>query len=394
MRAFLITILAIAILLLAGAWVYLLINGAPESVEDLRDQLFGGTTLPTPEPITETTPTIAEPDDRLATNVPLLQVSERAVAGAGLHRIASSSVLRYMEKGTGHIYELDVDTGVSTRISNTTIPGAARAIWSPQGDRLIILTDTQGGPGTISLGTLATTTDGVLLSLSPLTDDTENIAFSQDGTTLFYTRPASDGKTELSALALKTNTVKRAGVVPFSESTMLWDLWGSDEHYVYTRPAAGYRGYLYRIGDRSLEKIDEGETLVAVRADRATMLINKSGQSGETSTRIDLGTNAGDFLSIPVVREKCASGSSVWCAASEEAGGSFPVPWYQGLVSYSDRIYRVDPETGAQASLELETYARMPIDVTDLSAGMEGRLIFINKRDDTLWLANPALISS
>jgi hypothetical protein len=391
MRTTLIIILITLILLLGGAWAYLLLNGAPKSVADIRQSLFGGsntivTTL-TPTPVVESEPAEAR---TIPLASPLIEVTDRAVAGAIIAQVGSSTVLRYMEKGTGHVYEVSLETGLETRISNTTIPGATHATWAPQGTRAVVETDTQGNRGSMFLGTLSTSTTGYVFDLEGLTDTLENIAFGNKGE-LFYT-VAGDGGTVALARDLRTGSTAEIFRLPFTQSTVLWDIWGKGNHYAYTKPAYGYTGYLYRIDGGALTKIAQGQTLSAVRPEAVAFLITQDGGTGSYSTLLRTDTSMAPFMDIHATDAKCAGDTSViWCAASAEAGAGFPVAWYQGTVSYDDSIYRVDPKTGVSTlELDPEAIARVPIDATDLAVGPDGRVIFRNKIDDSLWLLNPS----
>lgn len=389
MRTILISILVALILLLGGAWAYLLLNGSPESVADLRQNLFGGSdpivSTPTPTPIiaSESTETRT-----IALGVPLLKVSDRAVAGAVIAPVASSTVLRYVEKGTGHIYEVSLETGVETRISNTTIPGAVRAIWAPSGRKTIIETDTLGARGSIYLGTLGTSTAGVIVDLEGLTDALDNVAFSNTDT-LFYTTIVS-GETVGFARDLTQGSTVELFRVPFTESIVLWDIAGGGRHYAYTKPAFGFSGFLYEVGSIQLRKVDAGIGLVAARLGNV-LLISKNRAQGTPTLMLNEVSGLGTFTSIPGSREKCAGSTVIYCGGSDQVGVDFPVFWYQGTVSYDDTIYRIDPRDGA-VTLELdpETIAREPLDVTDIFVGPDGRVLFRNKVDDALWLLNPS----
>jgi len=390
MRTILISVLVALILLLGGAWAYLLLNGAPASVADLRENLFGGAndlivTTPNPTPIITQDSTETR---TIALGVPLLQVSDRAVAGAVIATVGSSSVLRYVEKGTGHIFEVSLETGLETRISNTTIPGAVYANWAPSGARTIIETDAQGARGSMYLGTLSTSTAGTVVDLEGLTDTLNNIAFSEEDT-LFYTT-TTGGVTVAFARNLTQGSITELFRLPFVESTILWDTEGEGRHYAYTKPAFGFQGFLYAAGSTGLEKIDQGAGLVAARIGDM-LLISKNRAQGAPTLILNEASGLGAFTSVPGSREKCAGETTIWCGASAEAGADFPVSWYQGTVSYDDSIYRINPSSGEVAlELDPEMIAREPLDVTDLGVGPDGRVIFKNKVDDTLWLLNPS----
>lgn len=391
MRNILIIVLILVILLLGGAWIYLLLNGAPEGVDDIRKNLFGGDTITTtPGPAPEIIEVPAE-ETTISTEAILIQITDRAVAGAVITEIASSTVVRYVEKGTGHIYELSLDDGVVRRVSGATVPGAAHAVWSPSGSHFVLMNEVNGAPRDLLIGTIHQNPDQdeYVVDTESLSADPQDVAFSKDGKNLYFTRRSVDGTVGFSR-SIDIGTETKVFSVPMRDMSVLWDLWNAKAHMVYTRPAEGYMGYLYTIVNGALQKEAEGTGLTAVRTDNRTVLVSANG--GASLLRI--GERTGSTMPIAPVREKCDAGIAIWCAASGTSTG-FPVPWYQGLVSYNDTIYRIDLATGESTSiLELETYAREQLDVTGLMAGAGDRLLFTNKRDDSLWLANPALVTA
>ncbi|MDP3762955.1 MAG: hypothetical protein Q8Q97_02690, partial [bacterium] len=59
---------------------------------------------------------------------------EANVAGVAF----AKNKIRYIDRETGHVFEIDPDGQNKTRISNTTIPGIFEVIWSPDGTRAIL----------------------------------------------------------------------------------------------------------------------------------------------------------------------------------------------------------------------------------------------------------------
>lgn len=52
--------------------------------------------------------------------------------------VGQNTVIRYIERGTGHIYETSTSTLEAKRISNTTIPKIYEAYFTDKGDNLIL----------------------------------------------------------------------------------------------------------------------------------------------------------------------------------------------------------------------------------------------------------------
>jgi hypothetical protein len=391
MKKTLIGILVLLILLLGGAWVYLLINGAPESVGDIRDTLFGTENFPQGSdagsdiPPFEETPT----GQTIETNAPLIKITSRPTAGATILQNDQGTFVRYMEKGSGNIYDVSLQSGTESLVSQKVISGVVESHWSPLGTHAVLILDSGGSRGE----TLLATFDETGLTTDSLPTTFNNV-FSLDGTTLYYTERNASGGTTAFARNLEAGTVTTLFTVPFAESAVLWDRWNKTAHYIYTKAAPGLMGYLYEVKAGVLEKVDEAFQLTTSRQDSDTVIVNKNSGQGPYSLMLTLEDGRGTFLSLQTLEEKCARARGVLlCAASDAMhAATFPIPWYQGIVSYVDKIYTVDRTTGESTVVaDLEALSREQIDVTDIAASDSGQVIFRNKRDDSLWLFNPPL---
>ena len=61
----------------------------------------------------------------------LRKISSEPVAGAAVFNIGTTSIVRFVEKGTGNVYEVKSDSLAVQRLTNTTIPKIVRAFWLP-----------------------------------------------------------------------------------------------------------------------------------------------------------------------------------------------------------------------------------------------------------------------
>src|SRR3989344_6052239 len=98
-------------------------------------------------------------------------------------------------------------------------------------------------------------------------------------------------------------------------------------------------------------------------------------QKGETVGRDDGAT----------LTEKCAwaaDGAAIYCGIPLNPDGRLPDDWYKGLVSFSDRIVKIDSRTGAVTDI----LARSTFDAVNLFADSKNQfLFFTNKTDSSLW---------
>ncbi len=96
-------------------------------------------------------------------------------------------------------------------------------------------------------------------------------------------------------------------------------------------------------------------------------------------------------FAITALPEKCLwtkDSITLFCGAPNEIPeGMYPDSWYQGKVSFSDALWKINTETGALNILAIpEEDAREEIDLIDpMLSPDEHTLIFRNKKDSSLW---------
>ena len=101
--------IVLGIILLGGAWWYLLMNGRPEGLSGIPNPFgtFG-------DDSEEFAPAPREPAIEPRVSGALRKLSEVPVAGAVLTRRDGASYARYVERGTGHIFEVDLASSATT----------------------------------------------------------------------------------------------------------------------------------------------------------------------------------------------------------------------------------------------------------------------------------------
>jgi len=70
----------------------------------------------------------------------LRKISNEPVAGAVIFNSGTSSIVKFVEKGTGNVYEARSDSHLIQRLTNTTIPKIVRAFWLPNGSGFLAQT--------------------------------------------------------------------------------------------------------------------------------------------------------------------------------------------------------------------------------------------------------------
>lgn len=378
-RIIVITTIALLILALLGwLWWYLLVNGRPEGLGNIPNP-FGGADTPVAFPGMPDEQT----DELPATPAPLWQVSEEPVAGAVFVERDGALFIRYIERGTGHIFETDTATRARERLVDTTVPRVTAAIWSMNGSYVAVLREATTGT-TAALGTLVTTESGdALLETTPLPSALQNVAFSPDGETLHYTVPDGAG-----SAGYAHDPISGERRVLFQTPLRHITVSSWEPLLIYTTPSARMAGYAYT--GASLERLvgglpglmamRYGDTLIASYAEDGA-LVSEPSSAGSPPPL------------IPVFPEKCTTGSmattTVWCAAPMDMpSGDYPDVWYQGAVSFDDILWELNTETGSGLSINIPSQrVGEPVDVIDMMVSPDEQLLmFINKRNGGLWV--------
>jgi hypothetical protein len=133
MKKLLLILGVVLILLLGAAWAYVFIYGVPENAEEIfgRFDRAGDAPVFTGDENSGDID-VGDRSDGMNEGVVsrLRQLTTRPVAGA----IFTPEGIRYVERGTGHVYQIDLVSGGERMVSGTTLQRTIRAIFSPNGN--------------------------------------------------------------------------------------------------------------------------------------------------------------------------------------------------------------------------------------------------------------------
>ncbi|MFT5849384.1 MAG: hypothetical protein ACI9H6_000191 [Patiriisocius sp.] len=384
-RALIITIGIVIIILVLAVWVYLMLFGTPKGTGEVFTNLgfelsSQGTTIQTPEPDNILPDVIVDTQ-----TAALRQLTTRPVAGFTFASTTFGQTVRYVERGTGHIYEINLDTGIETPLSRTTVPKVSEAVFSPGGETIALTSYNQYTPE-VFVGTLAGDINITGIALQPGAD---NIVFETD-TEIRYSLN-NNGTTKGFSHDIETLVQREL----FSFNYINLDVsWGSDldEIYLSTKPAHNHEGFIYTIANNILTPatFSANGLSALITNNYIVTTYNSDGRyaSGVVDTR-------GEFKTLPLLalKEKCVStppnNGLVWCAAPLETDSpTFVEDWYKGIRTSADHFWLLDvqSQTARLEASPVDLVGRT-IDVSDISINPEGQLLtFTNKIDHTLWL--------
>ena len=377
----------VAVVTLFLMWLYLLIYGTPQSVTTVFTDfgLFGGAaeqTTPVPEPVVEA-PVVDIKAEKLR------QLTTRPVAGFREYQATSSEprFILYAEAGTGHIYQINLETGEEVRLSNTTIPNAESAVFSPD-QKYVAVRSGYSTQSEVVLLTLVSGGTSVAKNLLPRMTD---FIFSAENE-LLYTELTSDG-TAGRILSPTTKITRTQFSIPFQAVTMIWGIDKNTPHYVYPKATTKLNGYLYAIKNGVV--IRQPLTGQGLIAEASSEYIIETELQGEqpVSSIYTLATKKTSPATIIFEPSKCAfsprNAALLYCGYElTDYSYNYPDDWYRGTRTFNDRIWLLNLKTGSASQLiSPEKEVGRQIDITNMNAGIDGKMVyFTNKNDNTLWL--------
>jgi hypothetical protein len=323
--------------------------------------------------------------------------------------------VRYMERATGHIFEINTNSPAAAEISNATLPKVYEAIFAPGGNSLVARFLSATNPDQILSYYIelkdkkqATTTPGTVASASAnaktlkdaagayLPIDLRELVMSPSGAkilTLSYT----NGGGKISVSSTNGSNVKSVLTHPLRE--WLLDMIGDGKAVITTKPSAIADGYAYAldVATGSLKKIigNIAGLTVLPRNDGAA-LIGAGSNQGTINTFVYLVEGAKKIpLALTTLPEKCAwsntDKSVVYCAVPEFIPqASYPDVWYQGRLTFTDDLWKINVSSGETNLISnLPKESTQKIDAINLTLSADDSYItFINKVDLTLWGLN------
>jgi len=381
-RPLIITIGIMLLFSMMGLWVYLLAYGAPEKPREVFTNL-GFLGNPQNEAPRVVTPTLEQnPGVQLSLGgSSLQQLTTRAVAGFAFVN-AEEKKLQYAEKGTGHLYEIDLTTGTERQISLTTVPQTAEAVFGPDA-RSVVLITYEGYAKKHLLGLLH---DNELL-LTELPDGVDNLTF-KDENTLYFTRE-ENAQTIGYSYKIDADTTAQIARVPFGGSTFVW---GSEVNgiYAYPKPTEALGSSVYQVKNTLVPISEVGKGTVAFAYGDILIASFDPEEDIYTATAY---IDAEQYpQAIAMLPEKCTfipETEDLYCAASANIPEVASVMnGYKGTEISADYLWRVDLyDNEATVIANLKELGGRTIDVDGIALDSKAELLLLrNKIDDALWL--------
>ena len=313
----------------------------------------------------------------------LRQLTTKRVIGYTEVVTASSTLMYFVEGGTGHVFTIDpMIEGSENRVSNVTIPVATRAAISVGGTYIAIRSGNQPEANLTVL-----TRNGEAVDTYTLEEPVRDFTINSNNDVL-YTIAGGSGLYGKS-LDLETKTTKTIFEIPFREATIVWGSGPDDSHYVYPKTSRYLEGYLYEIKAGKFTRLPVSGFGFMANGNKDFVAYSVLENDKYTSSLLNNEFNTSRSLPLNFVPEKCTFGAAaLFCASSDTSGDyRFPDNWYRGEISFADTIWKVYPETfGLEIVVDTLGESGRELDIVSPEVGTnDSFLYFINKNDQSLW---------
>lgn len=398
----LLAILGIVIVLTAAGWYFFFNKSIPVTLPGGGDNPFGtapdnvpGSTGANGSSDTPTTPGGTSGSTGSTTIPTLFKVSSDPVGGAVIFaNKQKQELIRYIDRATGHIYEVDPQTMIKSQIVNTTAPKIYDALWKQDGSGLIIRT----------LESDEDTIKNISLTLTAPKATTTGAEYGVNATDLrgAITSPVLSG-TSLAYVLKDAGTIGISGFAGekptniYTSAFTEWQLaWVGTNLALTTNASRTADGFAYLLNTKSggLTKLLGPLTALTtnISPDGSRIVYSFITTTATSFNVLNIKTKTTSPILPTTLAEKCTwstKKTSVIYCGTPIGGVSIGEPddWYQGITHFTDQLWKFDTSTGiAELLAEPKKAFNQNLDVyKPMLSPNEDYLIFMNKTDLSLW---------
>lgn len=346
-----------------------------------------------PGAVPEATENIEDlPTLRLLSNTP--------VGGYGASTTATSTAIRWVDRGRGNVFESRQDETAIATLSNTILPRIYDSVWNKNLTAFIgsMMPEESDGPTVIfselKKQSTSSSTAPFALKGRNISDQVLAYAASPGGDKIFLMLD-ENGKGAGYVANFDGSRMARIFETPLTQVNVEWP--EAQTISITTKGIASGDGFLYFVNpttgtwNKVLGPVRGLSTKTS--KDAKYVLASSADDRGNIITSIhSLATGKTEDATIRTLADKCAWGnfykSLVYCGVpAQSVFGILPDDWYRGTVSFSDKIWAVDAKTGEVGLVSsLVDQSDRILDMFNLSLDAKDEfLFFMNKNDLSLW---------
>ena len=307
--------------------------------------------------------------------------------------------LRYVERATGNIYQTFADKIEEKKFSTTIIPMVYEAFFGNKGESVIMRYLKADARTIITfVGTLPKEFLGADTSISNeikgvfLPENIKDLSLSTDAINVFYLFISGD-----SVVGTMMNLLNNKKIQVFDSPFTEWlSLFPNNKMITFTtKPSSRIPGYMYTLDPNNknynfTKILGDVNGLTTLTSPDGKLVLYSDDNLALYVYHTD--TKVSDTLGIKTLPEKCLwnkSSDTVYCGVPKYiSSGQYPDTWYQGEVSFSDQIWKIDMKTGNATMIADPADIIGGEDIDSIKLALdnnENYLFFVNKKDSFLW---------
>lgn len=293
--------------------------------------------------------------------------------------------VRFVERQSGNLYAYRAHERTLTRLTNQTVPGVIEASWLEDGSRAFLrFFSTDVGSERLETYALPISGEGGYF----LEQDLAQV--SAGSVSVFSLLTSTTGSTGTIANGDGGN-VRTVFTSPLASLRVAF---AGDDFVATTKASASIDGYSFfvpRASGAFSRVLGPLRGLTALPDPTGSLLLYSYLTNGTFAMALfDLETRESVPLPVATIASKCvwsADGSVAYCAVPTAFPGTLPDDWYQGVVSFTDRIWRIDAAARVATLLvDPSTAGGSAVDAVALTIDpQEDFLVFTNRIDGSLW---------
>lgn len=331
----------------------------------------------------------------------LRQLYAYPVSGSAIIDKGDATKVRFVDRATGNVHEILSNAEETKRITNTTIPKILEAVWSSTGESLILRYSVNNNDqidnfsGKIKSSTSTSNAFSGEITGKVVYKNADSIIINPSGNKSFGLIKNGDLKGSYGLISSLDGSSNKQ--IFTSEVSEWLTSWPKDNTIMFvTKPSYKQYGYLFSLNTDSgaFDKVFGGiyGLTALVNKDISKIVYSNTSRSSVRLNFLDTKLGVDKNLQIATLSDKCVWGNkdntTVYCAVPKYIpNNNYPDAWYQGVVSFSDDIWRINVEQGTTELLyQIGTSENVSLDAYDLKISTgDDFLVFTDKNSLSLW---------
>jgi hypothetical protein len=311
------------------------------------------------------------------------------VAGFAFIGSGSTTIIRYAERGTGKVNDIDLrnPSNIYQKVSADTQTRIISAYFINQGKDLIRFRENDGGTIDALYSSLSASTTapskliaGTILSFSPNISDNKGVFVVENGAGSVISIANTDSSNAKKIWSSSLQDITAQGL-------------NKDVLAVQDKPAKGLYGMTFLVSNSVPQFYLDGQSgfKANLSADSNWAVFSDYSNTNSPISIFDKILNKSWGLFIPTVPEKCLWSNLhteiVYCFEYKGQFSNLPDDWYLGKVFLDTaKLWKISAKTQQDTVIADFSSLQDNIDVIKPSLSPDEKtFVFINKRDNSLW---------